>query len=251
MDTKEQVISFIDCCEEIKSCKFIMATTKIKELLKTIVNCPSIYRLFEAVTKDFDYLSVKAKCLVTTNDGIFSKSFVILPKTLGERLAFLFCLLVEFDRETVNFNDFLRRYYPEEGSYYASYQGFCTQIIDSLAECIAKVFQDELSTPVLRLEQTAPSANAKKAELISAINISVSEEINYLRNCSLPVEDKESAIKILNGVLSAVKAENEELIDALVCGYNYFVLFNKCESDGLEKLLALIFEFVQSLNETV
>lgn len=249
MDTKEQVLSLMACCDEIKSCKFIMATTKIKELLKTIVNCPEIYRLFEAVTKDFDYLAVKARCLVTTGDGIFSKSYVVLPKTLGERLAFLFCLLVEFDRETINLNDFLRKYYSEESSYYTSYQGFCAQIVDSFAECVETVFKDELSVPVLRIEQASSGSNAKKAELISAIGISVSEEIDYLENSSLDVEDKESAEKILHGVLNAVKLENTELIDALVCGYNYFVLYNKCESDGLEKLLGLIFGFVQTISE--
>ena len=91
-DTKEQIKSFLDKCEELKSCKFIMATTKIKDLLKCIVNCPELYRLFEAVTKDFNYISAKSRCLVTVNDGVFTRSYVVLPDTVGQRLAFIFCL---------------------------------------------------------------------------------------------------------------------------------------------------------------
>ena len=63
MNIREQVLSFLDCCDEIFKCKFIMATTKIKDILKCIVNCPELYRLFEAVTQNFNYPEVKPQCL--------------------------------------------------------------------------------------------------------------------------------------------------------------------------------------------
>ncbi len=233
MDTKEQIKSFLNACAELKNCKFIMATTNLKDLLKRIVNCSELYRLFEAVTKDFDYLLVKSKCLVSSNDGIFSKSYVLLTQTIGERLAFIFCLLVEFDRETVNFNDFLRVYYQEDGSYYAGYLSFCSQIIDSLSECIEQVFRSKLAEPDL-----------KKAELVSAISLSLAGEISFIESSALSDDDKESAVKILSGINTAVKYGDEELIDALLCGYNYFILYNKCQSDGIEALINLILEYV-------
>ena len=107
-DTKEQILSFLEKCEELKSCKFIMATTKIKDLLKCIVNCPELYRLFETVTRKFDYPAAKEQCLISVDDGVLPQSYVMLPQTVGARLAFIFCLLVEFDKNTLNFNDFLR-----------------------------------------------------------------------------------------------------------------------------------------------
>ncbi len=104
-----------------------MATTKIKDLLKCIVNSPELYRLFDTVTKDYDYLSAKSKCLVRSGDGFSGKNYVVLPKTVGQRLAFIFCLLVEFDRDTLNFNDFLQIYFSEDGSYISSYRAFCNK----------------------------------------------------------------------------------------------------------------------------
>lgn len=248
MDTKEQIKSFLNACAELKNCKFIMATTNLKDLLKRIVNCPELYRLFEAVTKDFDYLLVKSKCLITSNDGIFSKSYVLLPQTIGERLAFIFCLLVEFDRETINFNDFLRIYYPEDGSYYAGYLSFCSQIIDSLSECIEHVFRNELSAPDLKIENSLPPADYKKAEQISAIGLLISREIRYISGTELSDDDKESAVKILSGLNTAIKYGDDELIDALLCGYNYFILYNKCRSDGIEALITSIADYLGGEN---
>ena len=226
-DTKQQVLSFLEKCEELKSCKFIMATTKIKDLLKCIVNCPDLYRLFETVTKKFDYPNAKAECLITEESGAFDSSRVELPQTVGERLAFIFCLFVEFDRETLNFNDFLRQYFVEDGSYFASYRAFCNLIVKSLQECVLRIFEDDLET----LPEGKPDSAV--AELISALDISVSQEMQYVSDSSISEDDKENGLKILSELLKALKAGNENLIDALLCGYNYFILHTDCVSDGI------------------
>lgn len=240
-DVKEQILSFIDKCEELKSCKFIMATTKIKDLLKCIVNCPELYRLFEAVTKDFDYPEVKSQCLVTYDDGVLPQNFVVLPKTLGQRLAFIFCFLVEFDKGTINFNDFLRQYFPEDGSYFASYRAFCNLVIKSLQECILQVFKKQLA------EFNYNEPNAKTAEIISALDLAISQEIEFVSQSTLSQADKENGIKILLMLIAAVKDKNEELIDALICGYNYFALHLKCVSDGIAELIQLLEAFEKTL----
>lgn len=146
-DTKAEVLSFLEKCDEFKKCKFIMAAAKIKDLLKSIASSRELYNLFAAVTKDFNYPLVKSKCLVTIDDGMYSRDYVILPQTVGQRLAFIFCLLVEFDNETVNFNDFLRRFFPEDGSFYSSYHAFCSLIIEGLEEAIKQVYREELTAP--------------------------------------------------------------------------------------------------------
>ena len=50
------------------------------------------------------------------------------------------------------------------------------------------------------------------------------------------------------GALSgAVKKGDEDLIDALICGYNYFILFNKCVSDNVASLIEMLAQFEQIL----
>lgn len=218
-----------------------MATTKIKDLLKCIVNCPELYRLFETVTKNFDYPAAKSECLVSVNDGVLPTDCVVLPETVGRRLAFIFCLLVEFDKDTVNFNDFLRLYFPEDGSYFASYRAFCNIIIKGLQECILQVFKDELDA--------VPSSepNSDKAEILSALEMSISQEMYFIADYAMPAEDKENGIKILSGLLRAVRLGNIDIIDSLVCGYNYFVLHLGCVSDAITELIQLIEDYEKTL----
>lgn len=242
--TKEQVLTFLDKCEELKKCKFIMATTKIKDILKCIVNSPDLYRLFDTVTKDFDYLQEKSKCLVTLNDGYVNKSYVILPRTIGQRLAFIFCLLVEFDRNTLNFNDFLQKYFVEDGSYFASYRAFCKTIIGSLEDLIRQVFNEALENIA---EEASSVPNPVKSDLISEISLSIASEKQYIMHSSIPREEKEGGYRILTELLNAVKVGDEQLIDALICGYNYYVMYNKCVSDGVASLIESLAEYERTL----
>ena len=244
MDTREQVLAFFEKCDELKKCKFIMATTKIKDILKCIVNCPDLYNLFSVVTKDFDYPLVKSKCLVSVNDGVFTRSYIVMPQTVGHRLGFVFCLLVEFDKDTINFNDFLRRYFPEDGSYYASYHAFCDTVIKGLKDAVAQVFKEDLE----KAEQNAavPPAPDPKSAMISTIDMLISEEKQYLSSSrEVPDSEREGGIAMLTQLSEAVKNCNEELINALVCGYNYFVLYNKCVSEGVEILINELAAFEQ------
>lgn len=241
-DTKEQILSFLDKCEELKSCKFIMATTKIKDLLKCIVNCPDLYRLFEAVTHDFNYLSAKSRCLVTVNDGVFTRSYVVLPDTVGQRLAFIFCLLVEFDKDSINLNDFLRQYFPEDGSYFASYRAFCNTVIRGLQDCISQVFKEEIGAIE---EEKARSDRA--GEISSALSVALSQEADFISKSRIEGDDKENGLKILTALAKNIKAGNMENIDALVCGYSYFILNNKCVSDGIAELIELIEAYEKNL----
>ena len=64
---------------------------------------------------------------------------------------------------------------------------------------------------------------------------------------SIPLVEKEGGYRILSELMNAVKIGDEELIDALICGYNYYVMFNKCVSDGVASLIESIAEFEETL----
>ncbi len=237
---KEQVLTFLEKCGELKKCKFIMATTKLKDLLKCIVNSPELYKLFDSVTKNFDYIEQKSKCFVTKNDGFFNRNYIVLPQTVGQRLAFIFCILVEFDRDTINLNDFLQKYFPEDGSYFASYQAFCRVIVSNLEELIKQVFKDEIGSESV-------SDNSPRANLLSSVLISIEAEKHYISETTISEDEKNSAYKILTALSVAVKNGDEDLIDAIICGYNYFILYNKCVSDNVAFLIETLAQFEQTL----
>lgn len=242
-DTKEQILSFIDACNELKKCKFIMATERIRDVLKCIVNSPDLYNLINTSTKDFNYLQAKSQCLLYVSDGVYRRNILVMPQSAREIIAFTFCLLVEFDNNSMDFNEFLRRYFPEDGSYFASFHAFCNTVINAFKDAVAEVYKEELEkSDITSFGQAVP--NPEKANMLSAIEISVSSEKQFIAtNEKIPEEEKEGAFAILSQLYGAVKAGDRQLITALVCGYNYFVLYYGCISEGVAELLRLITEY--------
>ncbi len=242
-ETKEQILTFFDACNELKKCKFIMATERIRDILKCIVNSPDLYNLINTCTKDFNYPKAKAGCLLYINDGVYRRNILVMPQSAREIIAFVFCLLVEFDNNTMDFNEFLRRYFPEDGSYFASFHAFCNIVINGMKDAVAEVYKEELEKSTFN-EVYEAEANPEKSGLLSAIDISVSAEMQYITtNEKIPEEEKEGALAILSQLGAAVRKGDRQLISALVCGYNYFVLHYDCISDGIAGLLRLIAEF--------
>ncbi len=261
-DIKTQLTDFLNKCEEVKNCKFIMATTKIKDLLKSIVNSAELYELFNTVAANFDYIAAKQKCFVEA-EGVYGNSKVVLPDTVGDRLAFIFCLLVEFDRNDINFNAFLQKYYPKDGSYYASYHLFCDEVIGSLQMIICDIYQKELQEPVqalpeseavaqipLSTPQTAPqvaSPDASSAALINTICMLIESEKENLQETELSEEDKEAARSMLTSLAAAVRGGDKKLIKSLTCGYNYFVMQTVFVSGTLSALFEAVGNYLSTL----
>lgn len=234
--TKDEVLDFLGKCEQLKKSKFIMATTRIKDLLKSIVNSAALYELFHAVTERFDYLSAKRKYMITSHDGFLSRSRLVLPDSPGERLAFIFCLLVEFDHDSINFNEFLRHFYPEDGSYYSSFHSFCDKVITALEEIIYDIFKDELeeapqesrvqsavegqSSAGESEPQTAPDSAA--AEKLSAVSIIIAREKNIISCSDMSEADKQDGISMLSELESAIREGRAQSADAILRGYEYY-----------------------------
>ncbi|MGN1103703.1 MAG: hypothetical protein ACI4QI_02390 [Candidatus Coproplasma sp.] len=231
---KEQITDFLNKCEELKNCKFIMATTKIKDILKSIVNSPELYELFNTVANGFDYPAMKQRCFIDNGN-----CRVALPETVGERLAFIFCLLVEFDRNEINFNAFLQKYYPKDGSYYSSYHLFCDEVIGSLENIICDVFSKELSEKdVVQIAQRAESVEQVPPHADNGLALMLINAEREAVECSnLSQEDKEAAYLMLAALENAVSTYNVPLIQSLSCGYNYFVLYTNLVSNTISDLV--------------
>ncbi len=252
-DVRSQINDFLGKCEEVKNCKFIMATTKIKDLLKSIVNSRTLYQLFTSVSTEFDYLTAKAQCLLDVSDGFNNRGVVILPESVQDKLAFIFCLLVEIDRDTINFNWFLQKYFSDDGSFYGSYYAFCDLVIDNLEKIIRGVFAKEIedepvaAQEVAEPEQKEVQPNPQKSQILSEISLLIAQEKQFILESSIPAEDKEAGYKMLSEISKALKSGDFELANALVCGYNYYILYNNSISQGV----ASLFESIEQYETTV
>lgn len=259
---KTQITDFLNKCEEIKNCKFIMATTKIKDLLKSIVNSAELYELFNTVAANFDYASAKQRCLKVEGEGAYGRCSVALPETVGDRLAFIFCLLVEFDRNDVNFNAFLQKFYPKDGSYYSSYHLFCDEIIGSLQAIISDIYAKELKEELppaapqigydrvpdeFRGQEPSIERFALLSEQINTVCMFIEAERSLIDESDLSEDDKVSAHSILQALVSAVRAGDADAIKGLFSGYNYFVLYANAGTPVFERLLNSLGAYLEQL----
>lgn len=236
-DIKEEVNDFLDKCSQLKRSKFIMATTRIKDLLISIVNSATLYELFHAVTEGFDYISAKRKCLIVSHEGLLDRSRLVLPEDPADKLAFIFCLLVEYDHNTINFNEFLRRFFPEDGSYYSSFHSFCDKVIVPFEEIIADLFRDERNEQQ-SAQQSAPQADFSgqsagradaaqhadpgAAEKLSAVSILIAREKNIISGLNISERDRQDGVSMLSELERAIREGRGAAADALIRGYEYY-----------------------------
>ena len=262
-NTKAEVSNFLKRCDQLRASKFIMATTRIRDILKGIAGSRALYELFSEITAGFDYVAAKRKYFVGRGDRFYGRSRLILPEDAAERLAFTFCLLVEFDHGDMNFNEFLQRYFPVDGSYFSSFHDFCDKVILSMEEIIREVFAAELAeeqpqAPAAAEAQVGTAQPAQpvqpepaaqdsaagtvSAEKISAVSILINGEKNYIASSDMGKAAKEDGFAMLNALLSAVRAGNAEAADAILRGYEYYSACHKNFSKLFERLSAAMGE---------
>ena len=115
-----------------------------------------------------------------------------------------------------------------------------------MQEAVLQIFRDDLEKPAFAQKDLTEN-RAERTSLLTAIDLAISEEKQFIStNEKIPEGDKEGAFSILTQLYEAVKNENRSLITALVCGYNYFVLYYDCLSDGVASLVRQIAEYCQS-----
>ena len=262
-NTKAEVTDFLNKCDQLRASKFIMATTRIKDILKSIAGSEALYGMFSEITAGFDYVAAKRKYFIGGGERFYGRSRLILPENAAERLAFTFCLLVEFDHGDINFNEFLRRYFAVDGSYFSSFHDFCDKVILSMEEIIREVFAAELAQD----DATASAAEAQRVEAaqlyaqrgaagmagingmtgtvgaagtdkISAVGILINGEKNYIASLQMSKAEKEDGFAMLDALFSAVRGGNAEAADAILRGYEYYLACHKNFSKLFERLNA-------------
>lgn len=229
----EKMQRFFTACDELITGKFILADTKIGELLRAIATCDELRGLFSAVTQGFDYPAAKQAYLKQPGEGgRYTRGEAYLPSERSDILAFVFCLLVEFDNGTMKFNDFLLRYFYEDGSYTASYAIFVDRVIRPFRDIVRSCYPDP--------GKMAPSARRKQEEnRLEQLAEKISLERTRIASLPLEKEDAIAADMILNELYASVGRADYDELKALLCGYLYFLRVADCADENSNDIFRL------------
>ena len=118
---EESVKKFIDACDELVDCKYLVAEYKIQKLLKAL-----------------------AKAYIQDGNGDF---VYISPAEEYKIIALVFCTLVDIDNKKIVFVDFIKRFFGREEN---PFQAFVFQMIVPFRNLIAEVFGlNKVTAPVV------------------------------------------------------------------------------------------------------
>ena len=204
--------------------KYVVADARITEVLECIAECRALTDLFSAVTERFDYPAAKKIYLKfpASNGSFHGKAF--LPKDRGEVLAFVFCILVDIDAGRIKFDDFLLRYFYEDGSYTASFALFAERMLRPFRDIVKDCFPNVTGKAEEgETEQKSRVNSKKRTASLEAFAALVIEERERLKRISLSTVDAIAGDAILCEILQAAGKDNVTEIKALLHGYGYFL----------------------------
>ena len=204
---KEQIDLFLKKCDEVTASGFILADTKIGELLKAIAASDLLYAFFREITRGFDYPAACRRCMAAAEGG---RKKLLFPEDPVEKLAFIFCLLVDFDNKTLDLSAFLQEYFYGDGSIYESFYAFCNQVIKPFRGAIKAMFKDgvpHLSRPAAESVTLAGAVAAERDEVVLS---------------SLPDPRKVDALLLLNALEDCAGGREPARLAGALCGYLYF-----------------------------
>ncbi len=216
-DKFTQIECFLNVCDELVEGKFILADTKIGELLRCIAASTELTNLFGAVTDGFDYAAAKKLYLRFPAEKGAAHGTAYLPKERGDVLAFVFCLLAEIDAGALKIGDFLLRYFYEDGSYTASYALFADRMIRPFRDIVRDCFPD------CGRRGRLAALRKKEADALGLLTEKISTERARVASAVLSAEDKGAGESILAELYAAAGRGDIPEIRALSFGYGYFL----------------------------
>ncbi len=222
---KEEIDLFLKKCDELMQCKFILADTKIGEVLKAIATSDLLYAFFRDLTKDFDYAAAKRKYMLPAADGARNVGKLRFPEDPAERLAFVFCLLVDFDTGRLDLDAFLQQYFYEDGSVYGSFYAFTNQVVKPFKSAVRMLFRDQRLSDAVEKHR----ARADLARLVA-------DEREGVFKSDLSDRKKVDALMILNALAACAERGSGGMIAGLTVGYKYFAASVGRRSEGLDEL---------------
>lgn len=94
---------FIQACDELKNCKYVLAENKIAALLKSVADNKQLYSMFGTIMYGFDYKRVFNTCVA-------GRGFA-LPLDKKKAIALVFRVLLDVDSGKMPLKNFLEAYF--------------------------------------------------------------------------------------------------------------------------------------------
>lgn len=214
---------FIEKCNILTSSKLILADKKISNLLKTMAASKDFCKMLEFCLKDYNYKIefLKSKCPDNEKKGKFKLN---LPQG-KDLIAYVFCLLCEFENKERDLTEFLREFYDYEDLFADGFNNFCRKVILPFKETVAEMCSEEnenTEEPQFKLDfdklDISKDGYRKLNKAYQALKKSIVKE------GMLSAEDRKEYITVADAFIDSCQKKDKNLSRVLLIAIKHMCL---------------------------
>ena len=207
---------FITACDELRSCKYILAENKIAALLKAIADNKQLYSMFAASLYDFNYQATFDECVM---GNCFS-----LPTEPQKVVALVFRILVDLDSGKMPLQNFLEAYFYGESQTNAETVSNVFAELENSRQARGAVATDS-GLPAATRAASDNSVERFQADLKNDAIQQVRALIDIADGTIIGQVDNAEYVTCLNGLLDALESRGYKDIIAAFLGVKYAVAY--------------------------
>ena len=108
---RAEIDKFLEACDDLLNCKFLVAEYKIQRLLQQLASASDVCSLVGECLEQFNRDREFAKTFVQDGQGDF---VCLMPSEEYKVIALVFCTLVDIENKKIDFVDFIKRFFGRE-----------------------------------------------------------------------------------------------------------------------------------------
>lgn len=132
---RAEIDKFLEACDDLLNCKFLVAEYKIQRLLQQLASASDVCSLVGECLEQFNRDREFAKTFVQDGQGDF---VCLMPSEEYKVIALVFCTLVDIENKKIDFVDFIKRFFGREENPFKAF-------LDTMIVPFKKLIEDAFS----------------------------------------------------------------------------------------------------------
>lgn len=211
-----EIKQFLDACDELVDCKFLVAEYKLSKMLKALASTQEVCNLVGECLEQFNRDREFAKAYMEDKLGNF---YVDMPDEEYKIVALVFCTLVDIDGKKIDFTDFVMRFFGREEN---PYEAFVQTMIIPFRNLIEEAFSDnnQESEEEQDDEFEDNAEQGDKFDLAERVAVQILSEIQFVRQDY----NVEKVSQIARAIIKTSSMKDEDVTKALIGGLRFYKL---------------------------
>ena len=210
---RAEIDKFLEACDDLLNCKFLVAEYKIQRLLQQLASASDVCSLVGECLEQFNRDREFAKTFVQDGQGDF---VCLMPSEEYKVIALVFCTLVDIENKKIDFVDFIKRFFGREEN---PFKAFLDTMIVPFKKLIEEAFsyaendkdEDHHDDEVDEDEDDDDQVDHEIYENVQKIAVQILSELQFSRQDN----DTQNAITICKAIVKTAKMHDMEVTFSL------------------------------------